>query len=257
MTIRFSYLFSTLDQKTSSQYLQEFYGQIAQSLEHHYEIDGTCTIAFSALFEVSLNQFSRRRDDLSASLKPVSLDTTRQYHLECILKGLGGLNGTSLSEPEHRHSCGVNLECLAGYTDLLAIHPNLQDLSRQIFSDDGPLRILKTLGHDESTEKLAMGQQYCCSIEYLAVCLAKVKLHLYSYDHKLHPDLAHISELFKRLRSDRAKNNFLEHFRDAMPCLDLQSKKKLCFDFHMDHEKLLDRSQLLRIQVGISSLNGW
>ena len=256
LNILLSYLTSTLDQKSSIQYLQAFYGQMAYSLEHHYKNDSTCTIALSALFEVSLNLLSHHRHELPDSVKQQELDTTRQYHLECILKDLDNLNGPGFSEPERRHSYGVNLECLAGYSDLLAIHPNLHHISSRLFSDDRLPQTLKTLDHDEQFEKVASAHKDCCSIEYLAVCLAEVKLRLYAYDYSLHPDLAHISELFKSLHSSREKDKLLRHFKDVMPNLGLQSKKALCFEFQVGQEEYLDYSQLLRIQIGISSLNG-
>ena len=229
---------------------------MAQSLEHYYNNDKTCTIAFSALFEISLNQLSHRRDDLPETIKPVALDTTRQYHLECILKSLDGLNGTNFEEPERRHSCGVNLECLAGYNDLLAIHPNLQEISRQLFSNDGPFQSLQSLGRDGKEQREEKTHQDYCSIEYLAVCLAKVKLRLYAFDYNLHPNLAPVSELFKSLDSRRERNDLLRHFKVAMPSLGVQSKKELCFDFPINQKEYLDYAQLLRIQVGISSLSG-
>ncbi len=256
LTLVLSYLFSTLDQKSSIQYLQTFYVQIAHSLENHYKNDVTCTIAFSALFEVSLNYIFCHRGDLPDSLKPVGLDSTRQYHLESILKCLNALDGTRLKVPESRHSCGVNLECLDGYCDLLAIHPNLQEISRRLFSGDGPFQVLKALDRHGDFGGAATAYQDCCSIEYLAVCLAKVELRLYTQDYNLHPNLAYVSELFKNLQSRRERDNLLGHFKDAMPSLGLQSRKKLCFNFHIDEKEYLDCSQLLRIQVGISSLNG-
>ena len=252
----FRYLFSTLDQESSVQYLRNLYGQMARSLEDHYQNDITCTVALSTLFEVSLDHFSRHRDDLPDSLRPAGLDTTRQYHLEIILKCLDGLDETSLDKPERRHSCAVNLECLASYSDLLAIHPNLREISGRLFSGDGPLRPLKALDGDESFHEAAIASKDCCSIEYLAVCLAKVEVHLYAYDYNLHPNLAVVSELFNDLHSRHERNKLLGHFKDAMPSLDLQGKQKLCFDFHIDQKDYLDCSQLLRIQIGIASLNG-
>lgn len=256
LTLIISYLFSTLDQKSSIQYLQSLYAQMAYSLENYYKNNITCTVAFSALFEVSLSHFSRHRDDLPKSLKLVGLDTTRQYHLEIILKCLGGLDETNFNEVERRHSCGVNLECLAGYSDLLAIHPNLQDISAQLFSDDGPFQTLKAVGHEKNFDKAAVACRDCCSIEYLAVCLAKVELRLYAYDYNLHPKLAHISELFENLHSRRERNYLLRHFKDAMPNIGLKSMREFCFEFHIDQKDYLDYSQLLRVQIGISSLNG-
>lgn len=227
-------------------------------MESHYKNGITCTIAFSALFEVSLNYLSCHRADLLNYLEPVleGLDTTRQYHLEIVLNCLDGLDGTHLNELECRHSCGVSLECLAGYSDLLAIHPNLQEISGRLFSGDGPFQTLKTLGHDDYFDKQAMAYKDCCSIEYLAVCLAKVELRLYTYDYNLHPSLAYLSELFNDLHSRQERNNLLGHFKDAMPSLGLQSKRELYFDFHIDQNEYLDYSQLLRIQIGISSLKG-
>ena len=258
LTLTSSYLFSTLDQKSSLQYLQDFYERMTYALENHYKNDTTCTIAFSATFEASLNHFSGHRADLPDSLKPVlaRLDTTRQYHLESILKWFDGFNGTVLSQPEHRHSCGVNLECLAQYSDLLAIHPNLQEISGRLFSDDGPFQTLKALGYDETPKNPGMAHEDCCTIEYLAVCLAKVELRLYAYDYNLHPNLAHVCGLFKKLRSHHERNNLLSHFKDIMPILGLQSKKELCFQFCIDQKEYLDYSQLLRIQIGLSFLKG-
>ena len=256
LSIIFSYLFSTLDQKSSIQYLQAFYGQMAHSLEHHYKNDGICTIALSALFEFALNQLSHHREDLPDAVKQEELDITRQYHLECILKDLDNGNGARCNKPERRHSYGINLECLAGYSDLLAIHPNLHDISSRLFSDDRLIQTLKTLDHDVHFRNVASAHKDCCSVEYLAVCLAAVKLRLYAYDYSLHPNLAHISELFKSLHSSREKDRLLHHFKDIMPNLGLQSKKALCFEFQVGQEEYLDYSQLLRIQIGISSLNG-
>lgn len=253
---RFSYLFSTLDQKSSIQYLLTFYGQMAHTMEKYYKNDIACTTAFSALFEVSLNHLSRYRDGLANTLEPVGLDTTRQYHLESILKCLDGLDGTSLNQAERRHSCGINLECLAGYSDLLAIHPNLQDISRRLFSGDGLFHTLKALGHDNKFHNTAIVYEDCCSIEYLAVCLAKVELRLYAYDYNLHPNLAHVSELYKNLHSHRERSILLCHFKDAMPGLGSRNKKELCFDFHIGQNECLGYSQLLRVQIGISCLNG-
>lgn len=229
---------------------------MAQSLEDHYKNNISYTMAFSTLFEVSLNQFFRHRNNLPDSLRPAGLDTTRQYHLESILKCLDGLDRTSLDKSERRHICGVNLECLAGYSDLLSIHPNLREISGRLFSGEGPLQPLKALSNDESFDKAAMAHKDCYSIEYLAVCLARVELRLYACDYNLHPNLAHIFGLFKTLHSSHERNKLLGHFKDAMPCLDSQSMKKLCFDFHIDQKEYLDCSQLLRIQIGISSLNG-
>lgn len=250
-----SYLFSTLDQQSSIHYLQTLYLQMAQSLEDHYKNESACTTAFSALFEVSLNHFSRHREDLPDTLKPVGLDTTRQYHLESILKCLDDVDRSHLNEPERRHSCGVNLECLAGYSDLLAIHPHLQDISGRLFSGDGPFQTLKSLGHDPNLDKTAVVCKDCCSIEYLAVCLAKVEIRLYAYDYNLHPNLAYVSELSKKLHSHRERNDLMSHFKDVMPSLGIQSKKELCFNFHIEKNEYLEYSQLLRIQLGIVSLN--
>ena len=256
LNIILSYLLKTLDQKSSIQYLQAFYGQMAHSVEHHYKNDSTCTTALSALFEVSLNLLSQHRDELPDSVKQEELDTTRQYHLECILKDIDNLNESRFNEPERRHRDGVNLECLAGYSDLLAIHPNLHDISSRLFSDDRLLQTLETLDHDEHLENVASARKDCCSVEYLAVCLAAVKLRLYAYDHSPHPNLAHISGLFKSLHSSREKYKLLNHFKDVMPNLSLQSKKALYFEFQTGQEEYPDYSQLLRIQIGISSLNG-
>ena len=194
-----------------------------------------------------MNQFSNRRDNLPDSVNPVALDTTRQYHLESILRSLDDLNVASLNVPERRHGCGVSLECLAGYSDLLAIHPNLQDISGRLFDSEGPFQI---------PEKVTMSHKDCCSREYLAVSLAKVKLQLYSYDYNLHPNLAHVSELFKSLHSRHKRNDLLCHFKDVMPNLSLKSKKELCFDFDVNQKERLDLSQLLRMKIGISFLNG-
>ena len=186
----------------------------------------------------------------------MELDTTRQYHLGNILQCLNGLGWISLKDPERRHNCGVNLECLAGYNDLLAIHPDLQDISGQLFSSDGPFQTLKILDRDEDFKKAAMTHQDRCSIEHLAVCLAQVELRLYAYDYNLHPNLAYVCELFKNLHSRRERKNLLAHFNDTIPSLGTQSIKELCFGLPKGQNGCLGCAKLLQIQIGISSLNG-
>ena len=83
-----------------------------------------------------LNAYAKRRDSRSYSLGPIlrTLDATRLYHLETILRQLGmnpgqwELQGAySLKTPRQRHKLGINLECLAGYSELLCIHPRLRE----------------------------------------------------------------------------------------------------------------------------------
>ena len=256
LTLDFSYLFSTLDQNSSVQYLHTFYGQIAHCLEDHYRNDTPCTIAFSTMCEASLTQFSRHRNNLPSSLKPLELDNTRQYHLANVLQCLNNVGWISLEHPEHRHSCIVNLECLAGYTDLLAIHPNLQDISGQLFSSDGPFQTLRALDQDGDSKRAAMTHEDRCSIEHLAVCLAQVKLRLYAYDYNLHPNLAYVCELFQNLHSRRERKTLLAHFNGTIPSLGTQSIKELCFGFPKAQKAYLGWAKLLQIQIGMSSLNG-
>ena len=190
------------------------------------------------------------------SLKPLELDTTRHYHLGNVLQCLNDLGWISLEHPERRHSCEVNLECLAGYTDLLAIHPDLQDMSGQLFSRDGPFQTLKTLDQDEDSKKAAMTHEDRCSVEHLAVCLAQVELRLYAYDYNLHPNLAYVFELFKNLYSRHERENLLAHFNGTIPNFGTQSIKELCFRFPNGQKEYLGCAKLLQIQIGLSSLNG-
>ena len=83
-----------------------------------------------------LNAYAERRDSLSYSLGPSlrNLDATRLYHLETILRRLGknprqweSQGAYSLKTPGQRHRLGVFLECLAGYSELLCIHPSLRE----------------------------------------------------------------------------------------------------------------------------------
>lgn len=173
-----------------------------------------------------------------------------------ILQCLNNLGRIGLEHLERRHSCIVNLECLAGYTDLLAIHPDLQDISGQLFSSDGPFQTLKTLDQDEDSKKAAMTHEDRCSIEHLAVCLAQVELRLYAYDYNLHPNLAYVCESFQNLHSRRKRKNLLAHLDGTIPSLGTQSIKDLCFGFPEGQKAYLGWSKLLQIQIGMSSLNG-
>lgn len=83
-----------------------------------------------------LNAFAKRRDNLSCSLGPIlrTLDATRLYHLEIILRQVGrnprqweSQGAYSLKTPAQRHRLGVDLECLAGYSEMLCIHPALRE----------------------------------------------------------------------------------------------------------------------------------
>ena len=206
--------------------------------------------------EASLTQFSLHRNNLPSSLKPLELDTTRHYHLGNVLQCLNDLGWISLEHPERRHNCEVNLECLAGYTDLLAIHPDLQDISGHLFSNDGPFQTLKILDQDGDSKKAAMTHEDRCSIEHLAVCLAQVELRLYAYDYNLHPNLAYVCELFKNLHSRHERENLLAHFNDTIPNFGTQSIKELCFRFPKGQKEYLGCGKLLQIQIGLSSLNG-
>lgn len=126
LTVR-SYLFSTFEQQNSLDYLQTFYDQIFKLLEQKYEDETNCTAALSALIDEALGAYSRNRNELPENLDEIrqTLDTARLYHLETILD-LDNRQVFSLAQtPDQRHFSGVNLECLAGYSDLLGIHPNL------------------------------------------------------------------------------------------------------------------------------------
>ena len=206
--------------------------------------------------EASLTQFSLHRNDLPNSLKPLELDTTRHYHLGNVLQCLNDLGWISLEHPERRHNCGVNLECLAGYTDLLAIHPDLQDISGRLFRSNGPFQTLKILDQDEDSKKATMTHEDRSSIEHLAVCLAQVELRLYAYDYNLHPNLAYVCELFENLHSRHERKNLLAHFNGTISSLGTQSIKELCFGFPKGQKGYLGCAKLLQIQIGMSSLNG-
>ena len=256
LTLIFSYLFSTLDQQSSVQYLHTFYRQIAHCLEDHYRNDTPCTIAFSTVCEASLTQFSLHRKNLPNSLKLLELDTTRHYHLRNVLQCLNDLGWISLEHPERRHHCEVNLECLAGYTDLLAIHPDLQDISGRLFGSNGPFQTLKSLDQDEDSKKATMTHEDRSSIEHLAVRLAQVELRLYAYDYNLHPNLAHVCGLFENLHSRRERKNLSAHFNGTILSLGTQSINELCFGFPRGQKGYLGCAKLLQIQIGMSSLNG-
>ena len=122
-----SYLFSTLEQQSSLDYLQIFYDQMSELLEHKYEDKTNCTAALSAMIEESLGAYSRHRNELPKNLDEIrqTLDTARLYHLETILDLDDRQIFSLVQTPDQRHFSGVNLECLAGYSDLLGIHPNL------------------------------------------------------------------------------------------------------------------------------------
>ena len=126
LTVR-SYLFSTFEQQSSLDYLQTFYGQIFKLLEQKYEDETNCTAALSALIDEVLGAYSRNRNELPEILDEIrqTLDTARLYHLETILDLDNRQVFSLVQTPDQRHFSGVNLECLAGYSDLLGIHPNL------------------------------------------------------------------------------------------------------------------------------------
>lgn len=123
------YLTSTLDQQSSIDYVQVLYENLAALLESKYKNKESCTCAFSAVVEVSLTSFSQIRAKFPESLKHVlgTLDISRHYHLEIILRFLENISADQLVEPENRHFCGVNLESMIGYADLLVIHPRLHE----------------------------------------------------------------------------------------------------------------------------------
>lgn len=126
LTVR-SYLFSTFEQQSSLDYLQTFYGQIFKLLEQNNEDETNCTAALSALIDEALGAYSRNRNELPKNLDEIrqTLDTARLYHLETILDLDNRQVFSLVQTPDQRHFSGVNLECLAGYSDLLGIHPNL------------------------------------------------------------------------------------------------------------------------------------
>ena len=124
-----SSLFSTLNRKSSIEYLEDFYSQLARLLEQKWTDSGICTTTVSAVIETSLNYFSKHRTEFPEPLRPLldTLDTTRQYHLEIIMWSILNVEITQLVSPEKRHRCGVCLDTLVGYSDLLMIHPRLSE----------------------------------------------------------------------------------------------------------------------------------
>ena len=130
-----SYLFATLDHKSSTEYLQVIYDRLAEVLQLGYGEKRDLSSCLTAMAKELLNAFAKRRDHFSNSLAPIlrTLDATRLYHLETILRQLGknprqweSQGAYSLIAPHQRHRLGVNLECLAGYSELLCIHPGLR-----------------------------------------------------------------------------------------------------------------------------------
>ena len=130
-----SYLFATLDHTSSTEYLQVMYNRLAEVLERIYEEKRDLSRCRAAMAKEVLNAFAKRRDNLSSSLGPVlqTLDATRLYHLEIILYQVGRNRrqgrsvAYSLETPKQRHKLGVDLECLAGYSELLCINPALRE----------------------------------------------------------------------------------------------------------------------------------
>lgn len=109
--------------------MQVLFEELAALLESKYKNNESFTSAFSAVVELSLNSLSQNRAKFPASLKQAlgTLDVSRHYHLEIILKSVERLGADQLAEPENRHLCGVNLDSMVGYADLLMIHPRLHE----------------------------------------------------------------------------------------------------------------------------------
>ena len=129
-------MFATLDHTSSTEYLQLIYDRLAEVLELGYREKIDLSSCFAAMAKEILNAYAKRRDSLSCSLGPIlrTLDATRLYHLETILRQLGknprqweSQGAYSLQTPRQRHKLGVNLESLAGYVELLCIHPRLRE----------------------------------------------------------------------------------------------------------------------------------
>ena len=210
-----SYLFATLDHTSSTEYLQVIYDRLAEGLQLGYGEKRDLPSCLTVTAKEILNAYAKQRDYLPNSLAPIlgTLDATRLYHLETILRQLGknprqweSQGAYSLKTPGQRHRLGVGLECLAGYSELLCIHPalrtsmyllrSLQDsrcanvsVSLELFSSSGfknYLRQVPSALEDDDTYWL---NKDICGCDYLATRLAKVELLLDARDSKLHPGI--------------------------------------------------------------------
>lgn len=123
-----SYLFSTPDQESSVQYLDNVYFRLAAMMEQRYERQEGCTPALSSVIEVSWTVFSNHRHGLTGCLDNIArtLDLSRQYHLEVILRPFENLAYADLQDRDRRYHLGVSLDLLAEYLDLLGTHPDLR-----------------------------------------------------------------------------------------------------------------------------------
>lgn len=212
-----SYLFSTLDQQNSIRIIKAFYCRIVKILEQEFENQHEYTPALSAIIEVSLNTFYEHRSILSGCLddKGQSLDLSRQYHLEVMLRPFRNPPYTNIQDRDRRYHFGYSLELLAKYVDLLGIHPDLPHskchdetlffdnptqflVSRQLFGNDGLLGSIKEHGRvfeASKTERISRDRsEKDYSVEYLLARLTKVEVLLGARDSNLHPGLIDASQ---------------------------------------------------------------
>ncbi len=107
----------------SLQCLKAFYGWVSGALN-----SSDVTPSRSIVIGESLTYYSRIRAKVPESLKREleTLDVLRQRFLENLIEN-ADVAGRNLSEPKPRHCCGIMLESMVSYSDLLCIHPDLRD----------------------------------------------------------------------------------------------------------------------------------
>ncbi len=225
-----SYLFATLDQQSSVDHLRTFYNLLATTLRQRYEKKEPCTPALSAMIGVSLNAFSQHRHDLTGPLVNVvhSLDISRQYHLEVILRLIERLTHPDLQDRDRRYHLGVSLELLALYVDLLGIHPDLLQskrfdmsfqeklrltalVSSRMFSSEGLFGLLKeqerVFDPGQTTNVEIKSSEDRCGVEYLISRLTNVEVLLGVQDYKLDSGVVDASRRIYECKVDQASED--------------------------------------------------
>ncbi|KAL2038147.1 hypothetical protein N7G274_009095 [Stereocaulon virgatum] len=251
-----SHLFTTLNQRSSMDYLKVLYHQLAGLLEDTHDNKINCSTALAAVIEISLNAYSKHNDNVGESLGILteSLKTTRSYHLESLLHNFEEISITGASDQKHR--LGVILECLASYADLLGDHPNLGNISHKLFGADGLSGTLKResrihQGENVASDRLTVDGYW---LEYLTTRLARVELLLNARDSKMHPNIVETSAHLYQMKFAREKNNLLNSLRKIMPTLSPQSKAQVCFGHNLEVDRCLSYAQVYLLGMAIVSM---
>ncbi|KAL6715509.1 hypothetical protein ACLMJK_006470 [Lecanora helva] len=222
-----SYLFSTLDRSRSVECLGLLYEELAKLLEQKFNGSDTLTPARSAVIEVSLNAYSQHRHELPDPLIPVleTLDKSRLYHLEIILRSIENTNNEQLASPETRHHHGVNLELLVGYSDLLITHPQLSQFTYNMAHNYSYSRLTNV---NENPEAHWFDADYC-SRAYLKVRAARLELVLGLHDVSLHPSVNRAADLLENpLTKRQQERNYLSrNLQSTVSLLEPHRRKEL------------------------------